>query len=117
MRNVLIAILLVAAVAAVGLAENKAAKRLRNCATVVQEVMDIPEQSIPKELLDKCTCVAEIPSMKKAGFIFGGRFGKGAVSCRQEGGKGSWGPPAPITLAGGSFGSQIADAPLELFMR
>jgi len=36
-----------------------------------------------------------------------GLYGKGAVSCRMEGGEGAWGPPLMISVGGGSFGIQI----------
>jgi len=82
------------------------AKRLNACQEVLLEVMGVPEH-IPKDLLDKAACVAVIPSVKKAAFGFGGRYGKGAVVCRTEGGHGPWGPPLMISLGGGSFGLQI----------
>jgi lipid-binding SYLF domain-containing protein len=54
--------------------------------------------------------------MKKGGFIFGGRYGKGVVSCRQNEGKGPWGPPVMIALGGGSFGLQIGGAAVDVVM-
>jgi len=48
-----------------------------------------------------------VPSVKKFALGFGGRWGKGAVACRTEGGKGPWGPPLMMSLGGGSFGLQI----------
>lgn len=102
--------------ATVVMAEDKVTERLENCSKVLTQVMDVPEQSIPKNLLDKCTCVAVIPSMKKAGLGIGGRYGKGAVSCRQNGGKGAWGAPVMITLTGGSFGLQIGGAAIDVIM-
>jgi lipid-binding SYLF domain-containing protein len=51
--------------------------------------------------------VAVVPSAKKLALGFGGRWGKGAVVCRGQGGRGSWGAPLLISLGGGSFGLQI----------
>jgi lipid-binding SYLF domain-containing protein len=44
--------------------------------------------------------------MKKAGFIFGAKYGKGFATCRREGGSG-WSAPAAMQVEGGSFGFQI----------
>src|SRR4030095_8372249 len=85
-------------------AETKEADRLEAAAKVFQESMETPDRSVPTDLLERCECLAIIPSMKKGGFILGGRYGKGVVSCRQDEGKGPWGPPAMIARGGGSFG-------------
>jgi lipid-binding SYLF domain-containing protein len=53
--------------------------------------------------------------MIKGGFVFGGRYGRGAVSCRKGEG-GPWGPPSMVTLAGGSFGLQIGGAEVDVVM-
>ena len=47
------------------------------------------EESVPRELLDKAECVAVVPSAKKFALGVGGRYGKGAVSCRSRGAAGS----------------------------
>ncbi|MBL8149663.1 MAG: lipid-binding SYLF domain-containing protein [Blastocatellia bacterium] len=116
MKRLLATLLFLSAATFIVYAENKEAERLQNCSKVINEIMDTPEQSIPKDLLDKCSCVAVIPSMKKAGFVVGGRYGKGAVACRQDNGKGAWGAPAMITLSGGSFGLQIGGAAIDVVM-
>ena len=68
--------------------------------------MDVPE-GIPRDLLDKSYCVIVIPSVKKAALGVGGRFGKGAASCRTDDGRGAWGAPLMVSIGGGSFGLQI----------
>lgn len=84
--------------------------RILNAKKVMGEIMTTPDQSIPEELLAKCKAIAIYPSVLKAGFIFGGRFGKGVLLRRNEA-TGLWGPPAFSTLGGGSWGLQIgADA-------
>lgn len=97
-------------------AESKEGERLAASAKVFQEVMDTPDNAIPQDLLERCECVAIVPSMKKGGFIFGGRYGKGVVSCRKDQGAGPWGPPAMITVKGGSFGLQIGGAAVDVVM-
>jgi lipid-binding SYLF domain-containing protein len=81
--------------------------RLRNCGTVLKEILDVPD-NIPQDLLDKADCVVVFPSVLKAAFIVGGSYGRGAMSCRRgEDFKGSWGAPTMMALEGGSFGFQI----------
>jgi len=95
---------------------EKQAGRLEAAVKVFHEIIDIPDSAIPNELLSRCECIAIIPSMKKGGFIVGGRHGKGAVSCRKGDGKGPWGPPAMIIVEGGSFGLQIGGAAVDVVM-
>jgi lipid-binding SYLF domain-containing protein len=81
--------------------------RLQNAGTVVQEILDIPDD-IPQDLLDKARCVVVLPSVLKAAFVVGGSYGRGAMVCRT--GKdfsGPWGAPAMYALEGGSVGFQI----------
>ena len=96
--------------------KNKEAERLEASAKVFQEIMEAPDSAIPSEWLDRTECISTIPSMKKGGFIVGGRYGKGVVSCRKGDGKGPWGPPAMITIEGGSFGLQIGGAAVDVVM-
>jgi lipid-binding SYLF domain-containing protein len=84
---------------------SEAVKRLSHAATVLGEIMDAPDKGIPQQLLDKAECVAIVPSLKRAGLGFGGKYGKGVVMCRQ-GGK-DWSAPAFIVVEGGSFGLQL----------
>ena len=88
-------------------ADDKEHSRLENCAIVMQEILDIPD-NIPQELLEKAECVIVIPSMTKVAIGIGGSYGRGAMVCRT--GKafdGPWGAPAMYSLDGGSFGLQL----------
>src|SRR5438309_5883788 len=87
--------------------QTKDDERLRNSATVLKEILDVPD-SIPQDLLDKADCVVVFPSVLKAAFIVGGSYGRGAMSCRNgENFMGPWGAPTMMALEGGSFGFQI----------
>jgi SH3 domain-containing YSC84-like protein 1 len=82
-------------------------ERLRNCGSVLKEILDVPDD-IPQDLLDKADCVLVFPSVLKAAFIVGGSYGRGAMSCRKgDDFKGPWGAPTMMALEGGSFGFQI----------
>ena len=81
--------------------------RLNNCGTVLKEILDIPDD-IPHDLLDKTECVIILPSVLKAAFVFGGSYGRGAMTCRTgEHFTGPWGAPTMMALEGGSFGLQL----------
>ena len=87
--------------------QTKDDDRLRNCGTVLKEILDVPDD-IPQDLLDKADCVVVFPSVLKAAFIVGGSYGRGAMSCRKgENFRGPWGAPTMMALEGGSFGLQI----------
>jgi lipid-binding SYLF domain-containing protein len=64
-------------------------------------------EGLPKNVLNKAECVIILPSVKKAGFIVGGQYGKGIMSCRSGADfTGKWGPPIMMHSSGGSFGLQ-----------
>ena len=87
--------------------DTKELDRMQNAGTVIQEVLDIPED-IPQDVMNKARCVVVLPSVLKAAFIAGGSYGRGVMVCRT--GKdftGPWGAPAMYALEGGSVGLQI----------
>ena len=87
--------------------QSKDDDRLKNCGTVLKEILDVPDD-IPQDLLDKANCVVVFPSVLKAAFIVGASYGRGAMSCRKgENFRGPWGAPTMMALEGGSFGFQI----------
>jgi SH3 domain-containing YSC84-like protein 1 len=87
--------------------QEKDDNRLENSGTVLKEILDVPDD-IPQDLLDKANCVVVFPSVLKAAFIFGGSYGRGAMSCRKgQDFSGPWGAPTMMALEGGSFGLQI----------
>jgi lipid-binding SYLF domain-containing protein len=107
MRRILIPTFLALSLASPLWAASKAQERLQNAATVLGEILNIPD-GIPQELLDKAECVIIIPSVKKLAIGFGGSYGRGAMVCRSEANfTGPWGPPVMVALEGGSFGLQL----------
>jgi SH3 domain-containing YSC84-like protein 1 len=97
-------------------AENKEAERLARAGEVLKEIMDAPDQALPRDLLDRSCCIVVIPTMVKGGLLIGGRYGKGVVACRKDLGSGAWGSPSMVTLGGGSFGLQIGGAAVDVVM-
>ncbi len=94
-------------------ADNKAADRVKAAATVLEEIQAAPDTGIPDEVMGSADCVAVVPSMLKAGFVFGGQYGRGVASCRTAKG---WSDPAFFTVQGGSFGLQIGGQAVDLVM-
>src|SRR3954454_5573894 len=88
-------------------AQGKEEDRLRACATVLKEIINIPDD-IPKDLLDKAECVVVFPDVKKFAVGVGGTYGRGAMTCRTgENFTGPWSAPTLMALEGGSIGFQI----------
>jgi lipid-binding SYLF domain-containing protein len=85
--------------------QSTEADRAAEAAKVLSEIMNIPENSVPEELMARAHGIAVIPHVVKGAFGIGGQWGKGLMSQRHE--NGSWSPPAYIEIGGGSFGLQI----------
>ena len=101
--------------AAFGATETDTAKRLDAAADVLREVMDIADRAIPQRLLDRAECVVVVPSLKKGAFFIGGKYGRGFVVCRRDGGV-SWGAPGGVKVEGGSFGLQFGGSETDVVM-
>src|SRR5450755_1442022 len=93
--------------------DNKAAGRVKSASTVLEEIQAAPDTGIPDSVMGSAACVAVVPSMLKAGFVFGGTYGRGVASCRTAKG---WSDPAFFTIEGGSWGLQIGGQAVDLVM-
>src|SRR5579871_1242761 len=91
------------------------AQRLDQAAEVFSEIMDTPDKGIPEELLENAHCIVIVPALKTAAFVFGGKYGKGFLSCRNRNGSG-WSAPASIRIEGGSVGFQIGGSETDVVM-
>src|SRR5580704_8731280 len=110
MTNKILVLVLVLACVLPVMAEDKEEKvddRIAESATVMKEILGMPE-GIPRDLLNKANCIVIYPSVKKAAFIVGGSYGRGLITCRRGVDfSGHWSAPAMFALEGGSFGFQI----------
>jgi lipid-binding SYLF domain-containing protein len=86
------------------LAASREEKRVADAADVLDQLLRIPEKTIPPSLLARAYAVAVVPDVVKVGFGLGARRGKGVIVVRQD--DNSWSNPAFITLTGGSLGWQ-----------
>jgi lipid-binding SYLF domain-containing protein len=87
-------------------------KHLNQATTVLSEFRN--SSDIPESMWSKAQCVLVIPSLKKAGFIVGGEFGSGVMSCRQS--NDTWGAPIFMQLTKGSVGFQIGVKSTDLVL-
>src|SRR5438552_3061304 len=85
------------------------AARLADAARIVQEMRG----EIPQQYWDRARCVAVMPEVKKAAFMFGGEYGKGVISCRSGDG---WSAPVFLQLAKGSWGFQAGAEQVDLVL-
>jgi lipid-binding SYLF domain-containing protein len=89
-------------------AQKKEQQRLQESYTVLKEILATPDKGIPQDLMNKAECVVVYPSVKKAGFIVAGEYGRGAITCRSGADfRGPWSAPAMFALEGGGVGFQI----------
>ena len=95
--------------------EIKVDDRLDASADTLTDMMHAADKGIPQDLLDKSHCVVVIPGMKKAGFIFGAKYGRGFAVCRRQGGSG-WSAPAAMRVEGGSVGFQIGASETDIVL-
>jgi len=96
--------LLLALFTASALAGQKEDLRAQDAVRVLSEIQRIPESAIPDKLLDEAHAIVIVPNVLKAGFVFGGRGGRGLLSIKTP--EGTWSNPSFLTLGGGSVGFQ-----------
>lgn len=79
-------------------------KRIQRTVETLRAASAGRDSGIPLKLIEKAQCIVIVPDMKKAAFLVGGQYGRGFATCRIPG---SWSAPAPVRMAGGSFGMQL----------
>ena len=92
---------------------TREANRLREAATVLEEIQSGPDKDIPQELWDRAECVIVVPGLKKAAFVIGGEYGKGLMSCKHEA---VWSAPIFMQIGKGSWGLQIGAQSIDLVL-
>jgi len=90
------------------------AERAQAAASVLTEIMGIPEKSIPEDLMGRATGIAVIPHVVKGALGIGGRYGKGLMSQRMP--NGQWSAPTFIEIGGGSVGFQLGVEATDLVL-
>jgi lipid-binding SYLF domain-containing protein len=96
-------------------AQSDEADRVKESATVLDEIMGTSDQAIPTSVLAKAVGIAVFPGTVRGGFIVGAERGRGILSVRDEATK-SWSSPAFLTITGGSLGLQIGVRATDLIL-
>jgi len=118
MRTTLLTFLALAALSPMAIQaakESSVVDRLDASSDVLTDMMKASDKGIPQDLIDKSHCIVVVPNLKKAGFIVGGKYGRGFAMCRHTNGVG-WTAPAPIRVEGGSFGLQIGGTEQDIVL-
>lgn len=87
-------------------------QEMHEAAVVLREVLAMSD-GVPVDIRRDARCVAVIPSLVKAAFVVGVRYGRGVASCRTAT---SWSAPAFFNVGGGSFGLQIGAQSTDLVL-
>jgi lipid-binding SYLF domain-containing protein len=95
--------------------EAKVDDRLDAAVDTLADMTHAADNGIPQDLLENAHCVIVIPGMKKAGFIFGAKYGRGFASCRRPNNRG-WSAPAAMRVEGGSVGFQIGASETDVVL-
>jgi lipid-binding SYLF domain-containing protein len=106
-------LIVIASLTAVASDREDDVNRTQKAAQVFKEIMNIPDQGIPSNLLESAKCIAIIPGDKKFAFIFGGSYGRGLATCRTEHG---WSAPMFVAIDSGSVGYQIGGSSTDIVM-
>jgi len=94
-------------------AQDKEEKRIET-ATVALADFGKMKESIPSELLAVTNGIIVVPKLINAGFVVGGKRGRGIAMVKKA--DGSWSNPVFVTITGGSFGLQIGVQSVELVL-
>ena len=87
--------------------------RINSAKTVLDQIMQAKDSTIPNNILKQATCVGVVPKELKGAFVFGAQYGQGVVTCRTGHG---WSGPVFIRMAGGSWGLQIGGQATDLIL-
>ncbi len=115
MKKILLVLLLLPVTAAWGQSGANGAdmERVQSATTILGQIMEAPDKAIPDSIMDGAKCIAIVPSMLKASFIFGANYGKGIATCRTSTG---WSAPVFFRISGGSFGFQAGGQASDLVL-
>jgi lipid-binding SYLF domain-containing protein len=86
--------------------ENKWTRLVEESGLVLDQIQQMPDQSVPENLLRDCSAIAIFPNTISAGLGIGGKYGQGIIMVKDEKSR-KWSAPAIFTIAGGSWGLQI----------
>ncbi len=81
---------------------------------ILNEALSTPGKGIPASMLRNAHGVVIVPNLIKAGFVIGGRHGRGVVLVKDT--NGVWQAPQFLTMTGGSVGFQAGVAANDIIL-
>lgn len=96
-----------------GYAQEKEQMKVEAATRVLTDFSKMKE-SIPAELLAVTQGIIVVPKLINAGFVVGGKRGKGIAMVKKA--DGTWSNPVFITMTGGSIGAQIGVQAVDLVL-
>jgi len=110
MLPILLSAFLILVAAAPG---SKEIERIHSAANVLKEFSKMTE-TIPHDLISEYQGIVIVPHLLNAGFVIGGKRGRGLAIVKLNDGK--WSDPVFVTLTGGSVGLQIGVQSVDLVL-
>ena len=92
---------------------KEAAEQSAKAAKAFEEIMQVPDKAIPRDLLARAKAVAVFPRVIKVAVTVGGEGGRGVVSRHVGSG---WSDPVYLRGGGGSVGPQIGASSTDFFL-
>lgn len=92
---------------------DKEQEKIEASTKVLQDFSKMKE-NIPKELMEVTQGIIVVPKLINAGFVIGGKRGKGIAMVKLE--DGTWSNPVFVTITGGSVGFQIGVQAVDLVL-
>ena len=80
MKKMVLILLLLSFCSITAQAEEDNEQTLKDSLAVIDEIMNSPDQEIPSELISQAKAILVFPTLVKAGFLIGGRYGEGVAS-------------------------------------
>lgn len=94
-------------------AVRDAAEQSEKAAKAFEAIMQVPDKSIPRDLLARAKAIAVFPEVIKVAFTVGGEGGRGVVSQRVGA---EWSDPVFFRAGGPSVGAQIGASSTDFFL-
>lgn len=94
-------------------AQSKEDERIEKAIEVLRAFGDMND-GIPQNLLEVCNGIMIVPGMINAGFVVGGKRGRGLAMIKNS--DGTWSDPLFVTITGGSVGFQIGVQAVDLVL-
>ena len=115
MRKIVLTIIFISLCATTAQAKEENEQTLKDSLSVIHEIMNSPDNQIPSNLISEAKAILIFPTLVKAGFVVGARYGEGVASMRARK-TGKFGPPTFLTQGGLSIGFQIGAEAVDLVL-